>query len=375
VNATPNFAMVVEVAARRAGDGFARAVLRRFNARSVGVGVLVSCALALVVDLVAIRNAAPTLATVLRPEVLLGKFVACLTIFVATMIADEAVARGARSLPAYAAAVVAGAAFGAFLQWHVTTHVLGPISWSRGPGGLWLIQPATVFTSSLLVGTLAVSVYVNQRTALAAMRRMQVAEQARAAAQRRTLESQLQAMQARIEPGFLFDTLAQVRDLYEVDAVRAGTMLGDLIAYLRAALPHLRRSSSTLGREVELARAFVDIARAGGRGLAFGLTLDAASADAPLPGMLLLPLAQHALQHSSALHIDAGAAGGRIRLVLAVDGPVFAPQAAHATLDALCARLNALYGDAALLSLDALPAGGSRATLELPLRPAGTEGE
>jgi sensor histidine kinase YesM len=89
--------------------------------------------------------------------------------------------------------------------------------------------------------------------------RMRAAELARTLSRRRTLESRLQAMQARVEPQFLFNTLAQVRELYERDAVVAGRVLDDLISYLRAALPHLRESSSTLGQEIALARAYLDI--------------------------------------------------------------------------------------------------------------------
>ena len=47
---------------------------------------------------------------------------------------------------------------------------------------------------------------------------------------RLALESRLQAMQARVEPQFLFNTLAQVERLYEVDPALGARMLDDLIA-------------------------------------------------------------------------------------------------------------------------------------------------
>ena len=61
-------------------------------------------------------------------------------------------------------------------------------------------------------------------------------------------------MQAQVEPHFLFNTLASVQYLTETDPPDAHRLLGHLIAYLRAALPQLRASSTTLGQEVELAR-------------------------------------------------------------------------------------------------------------------------
>ena len=116
-----------------------------------------------------------------------------------------------------------------------------------------ITQPAAMFFEFLIWGSIVVFIYVKRRNSLRADKRMHSARAQRAEAQRRTLESRLQALQARVEPQFLFNTLAEVRDLYDVDPALGGRMLGDLIAYLRAALPHFRESSSTVSRELELA--------------------------------------------------------------------------------------------------------------------------
>src|SRR5206468_7152836 len=97
--------------------------------------------------------------------------------------------------------------------------------------------------------------------ALLATARLNAAQVQRAETQRRTLESRLQVLQARVEPQFLFNTLAQVRELYESDPAKGGEMLGNLIVYLRAALPHLRESTSTLGQEMDLVTAYLNIMR------------------------------------------------------------------------------------------------------------------
>ena len=68
-------------------------------------------------------------------------------------------------------------------------------------------------------------------------------------------------MQAQVEPHFLFNTLASVQFLTETDPREANRLLGHLIAYLRAALPQLRARSTTLGQEVELAEAYLNILR------------------------------------------------------------------------------------------------------------------
>ena len=84
---------------------------------------------------------------------------------------------------------------------------------------------------------------------------------------RHSYESRLQAMQARVEPQFLFDTLGQVEELYETEESLAERVLDDLIVYLRGVLPSLDNSNSTVSIELEIARAWLEImkARAGGR--------------------------------------------------------------------------------------------------------------
>src|SRR5574337_628434 len=162
------------------------------------------------------------------------------------------------------------------------------------------------------------------REARSAADRMRAAAVARAHARRRTLESRLQAMQARVEPQFLFNTLAQVRELYERETALADRVLDDLIVYLRAALPHLRESCSTLGQEMSLVRAYLDIVRVQrGDQLQFATDCTGDAAAARVPAMLLLPLVEQALRRPSPvgcapteIRIAAGVVAGRLRLTL-----------------------------------------------------------
>ncbi len=85
----------------------------------------------------------------------------------------------------------------------------------------------------LIWGSIIVWIYVNRRDALRAAARLNSAQVQRTETQRRTLESRLQALQARVEPQFLFSSLTQVHDLYESDPAKGRQVLGDLIAYLR----------------------------------------------------------------------------------------------------------------------------------------------
>ena len=60
------------------------------------------------------------------------------------------------------------------------------------------------------------------------------------------LEARLQVLQTQVEPHFLFNTLAHVQRLYQTNPTRGRSMLDSFCGYLRAALPRMRDSRSTL---------------------------------------------------------------------------------------------------------------------------------
>jgi sensor histidine kinase YesM len=192
---------------------------------------------------------------------------------------------------------------------------------------------------------------------------------------RQAVEAQLKLMQAQVEPHFLFNTLASVQFLTETEPPKAGLMLGHLLAYLRAALPQLRSGSSTLGQEIELARAYLSIMqmRMGSR-LTFSVALPESLRAAPFPPMLLMSVVENAVKHG----IEPKADGGTIRIeaqqddetvtVSVIDsGQGLAGEVGRGVgLTNLRERLQALYGRRARFSLQAEPRAGVRATIEVP---------
>ena len=101
-------------------------------------------------------------------------------------------------------------------------------------------------------GGLVAFVYFKRRRDEELAAALHATQMAQVELKKKALESQLQVMQAQVEPQFLFTTLRRVGDLYETDRPSADRMLDNLILYLRAALPQMRTSSSTLGQEVRL---------------------------------------------------------------------------------------------------------------------------
>jgi hypothetical protein len=76
-----------------------------------------------------------------------------------------------------------------------------------------------------------VFLYADRRASRKTAQLLHAAELDRIRRSKLAFESRLQAMQARVEPQFLFNTLAQVERLYELDPALGSLMLDDLIAY------------------------------------------------------------------------------------------------------------------------------------------------
>ena len=245
--------------------------------------------------------------------------------------------------------------------------------------GFSLGLPLYGFLDTLIFAGATVSVILDRRRATRWRERMHVAELDRIAAERRSVESDLRALQARVEPQFLFNTLAQVKRLYEQDPPRAERMLDDLIAYLRAAMPKMRDTSSTVGQEFDLARAYLNIVkvRLGDR-LTYTIGGSAEIEGARLPPMMLLPLIDHAIMHGlepgrteGTIRITSEVVGDRLRVTTLDSGAGFVPEAGADGFTSIRERLAALCSEKASLVLrrrQAEDRGGPRAAARDQLR-------
>jgi sensor histidine kinase YesM len=208
------------------------------------------------------------------------------------------------------------------------------------------------------------------------------AEAERHLASKHAVESELKLMQAQVEPHFLFNTLASVQFLTETDPPQAARMLGHLLAYLRTALPQLRRGSTTLGQEIELAEAYLNILRMRmGPRLDFAIDVPDTLRTHPFPPVLLISVVENAVTHG----LEPQAAGGRVTIAARRDGDrlVVTVTDTGAGLSAkgqpgqgvgltnVRERLAALYGTrGARFSLEGAAPRGARATIEVPFETA-----
>ena len=217
-------------------------------------------------------------------------------------------------------------------------------------------RSANMLPDSLLICAFITAGYRFWRRSSQRLSRLNARELEGAQLVRRTQESRLQAMQACIEPQFLFDTLAAVQRVHASDPVSAARLVDELIIYLRAALPHLRESASTVAKEAELAHAWINIRRLReGHGPAFDMELGAAAGSAQMPPMVLLPLVDYAFasvaEHGT-LRIAAQTGGTTLLFEVSTTGGTReVSDAADAKLAALRERLDTLYGNAARLAI------------------------
>ena len=131
-------------------------------------------------------------------------------------------------------------------------------------------------------------------------------------------EARLQALQARIRPHFLFNSMNTIASLTRSDPRLAEQAIGDLSDLFRASLRE-HRERIPLGHEIEIARAYerVERLRLGAR-LAVDWQVDGLPMDAPVPALILQPLLENAVYHG----IEPLEKGGTIRVAGRLDGRI-----------------------------------------------------
>ncbi len=216
--------------------------------------------------------------------------------------------------------------------------------------------------------------------ALAEARTQRAEDQARIERQQRELaEGRLLALQAQIEPHFLFNTLATIHGLIEARPSTAQAMLESLTDLLRSHLDRSRDASTTLGQELALVRHYLTILQLRmGERLRYTIDLPEGLKGRPLPPLLLQPLVENAIQHGlepapagGELRIRAEANSGCLRIEVCDSGlglrEATEVKPGHGLgLSNVRERLVSAYGNDASLSLCERPEGGVCARLELP---------
>jgi Predicted signal transduction protein with a C-terminal ATPase domain len=161
---------------------------------------------------------------------------------------------------------------------------------------LWLLPGSTVLTpaqtgafSAALAGLLLIYFHLRSKALSPAV-----------------TEARLQALQARIRPHFLFNSLNAVLSLVRSDPRRAEHALEDLSELFRA-LMRENRELTTLQDEIELTRAYLGLEQLRlGERLAVAWHIDKMPADALIPPLIIQPLVENAIYHGIEPSREAG---------------------------------------------------------------------
>jgi sensor histidine kinase YesM len=194
--------------------------------------------------------------------------------------------------------------------------------------------------------------------------------------ERRLMEAQMAALQAQVEPHFLFNTLALIGQLIETDPPQAARIHTNLIEYLRATLPQMRANGGgTLGRQVQLSRSYLSIMQARMKErLDVGFDIPDYLEHAPFPPMMLQILIENSIKHGLEPKIE----GGRIDVtaqlingIMQVDvrdnGVGFNMHSDEGVgLANIRERLRLLFGSRAELVIEQPLDGGALASIRVP---------
>jgi hypothetical protein len=309
-------------------------------------------------------------------DLLAGRWVfGILPLVFAAMVADEAHREGISAFVAYGSALVLGS-FAASALDMAGGHVVG---WTRS--STWTLNGFRL-KQLLLQGGLCMAIYAYWRSTQRALLRVQAAEADRLRDRQQLLAARLMALQARVEPQFLFDALSRIGELHERDPQGADALLADLIALLRAMLPVGSAATSSVEREFALATAWLRVQRHLGAPFEVEIAASPLAARSALGPMLVVPLLQEMLALPGArgrvwlLSAEAVASGQemprmpRLSLRLAPRGAATGRgdgATATPTIDRLRERLAELHGDAATLTVTVGDDGTASFALDLPL--------
>ena len=222
------------------------------------------------------------------------------------------------------------------------------VAFDAGTAGLFPAAPWPFVLRNMAIGFVIIAV---------ALRYFYVTHQWRRNIEMRAA-ARVHALQARIRPHFLFNSMNTIASLTRSDAVLAEQAVQDLADLFRASLSD-QRQTITLAEELDVARTYQRIEELRlGRRLRVEWDVDRLPSDARVPGLLLQPLIENAIYHG----IEPRPEGGTVSIVgevagelitIVVRNPVGQRQSEREgnrlALANIRERLELLYGELALV--------------------------
>jgi hypothetical protein len=210
------------------------------------------------------------------------------------------------------------------------------------------------------------------------------------ALKRQVIEARMAAMQAQVEPHFLFNTLASIDHLIETDPPTASKMQKNLIALLRASMPTMREANASgavrdLGRELAVIRPYLEILKMRmEERLQTEIDVPEGLLSAEFPPMMIQGLVENAIKHGlepkadgGSLKVKAEIVHGKLAVTVADTGLGFGRAATSGTgvgLANIRERLQLLHGSKASVTVTENQPSGTVVTITVPYRSRNDEG-
>jgi two-component system LytT family sensor kinase len=258
-------------------------------------------------------------------------------------------------------------------------HFLNPLA-VTGARPSWRHLAISALYERLDVGLITYAAILAAGHTMAFLKRLAIREAEAARLTAELSRAQLDALRRQMEPHFLFNTLhgiaGLVRDHKNSAAVEMIAGLSDL---LRRVLEGADRQIVPLAEELSFLERYVELQQ-----MRFGDRLHVI-VDVPLelygalvPGLILQPLVENAIQHGIAKRVEGGKirvgaveSGGKLTLSVHNDGPVLPPDAFESSsgvgISNTRGRLTSLYGAACALEVRNA-ASGVETIVQVPYR-------
>ncbi len=199
--------------------------------------------------------------------------------------------------------------------------------------------------------------------------------------------SELKALKAQINPHFLFNALNSISALISIDPDAAHRTLERLAGIFRGTLLASEKESVTLGKELELVDAYLDVERARfGDRLTVEQSISDEAKEVHVPPLILQPVVENAVRHGISptveggrILIDAGVADGALTIVVEDDGAGIDPVGEEEMLSKgyglrnVRDRLNTRFGEGEWMRFESAAGKGAKVRIVVPLGPDRTE--
>lgn len=203
--------------------------------------------------------------------------------------------------------------------------------------------------------------------------------------ERELAESRIEILLSQIQPHFLYNTLAAIRQLCDTDPRQAQEAVTEFSDFLRANMASLtRKQPIPFEQELRHVKNYLSLEqrRYGER---LRVTYEIGASGFSLPPLSVQPLVENAVRYGAAQRVTGGAVAVRTRetpdayvVTVQDDGPGFKlpgkgeDERSHVGLQNVRSRLQAMCGGT--LTIESVPSGGTAAVISLP-KSAQKEGE